>query len=158
MFWGAFYGDTKGPCLFWEKEWGSIDSEKYCQRIVPLIDGFMQQEKHEKDIDLLLMQDSAPGHASVYTRRRMANLGFQPIYWPAKSPDLNPIESIWDDMKDWVDERLPSDDRDLPYSTLRELVQGAWDSIPAERFYHQISTMPARCQAVLNANGGHIRY
>ena len=24
MFWGGFNGQTKGPCLFWEKEWGTI--------------------------------------------------------------------------------------------------------------------------------------
>ncbi len=24
MFWGCFNGSTKGPCLFWEKEWGTI--------------------------------------------------------------------------------------------------------------------------------------
>ncbi|KAI0997064.1 hypothetical protein K3495_g11122 [Podosphaera aphanis] len=26
MFWGSFAGIEEGPCLFWEKEWGSITS------------------------------------------------------------------------------------------------------------------------------------
>lgn len=42
MFWAFFYSDSKGPCLFWEKEWGSINTESYIERIVPIIDGFIR--------------------------------------------------------------------------------------------------------------------
>ena len=43
MFWGCFSGGLgKGPCLFWEKEWGTITSESYTARILPLIDGELQ--------------------------------------------------------------------------------------------------------------------
>lgn len=41
MFWGSFYGNEKGPCLFWEKEWGTITSARYTERIVPLIYGIV---------------------------------------------------------------------------------------------------------------------
>lgn len=36
MFWGSFSGKTKGPGVFWEKDWGPIGSQTYCERIVPL--------------------------------------------------------------------------------------------------------------------------
>jgi len=29
MFWGSFAGGQKGPCFFWEKEYGGITGEKY---------------------------------------------------------------------------------------------------------------------------------
>lgn len=29
MFWGCFNSFEKGPCLFWEKEWGTINQETY---------------------------------------------------------------------------------------------------------------------------------
>ena len=38
-----FSGDVllakvKGPCLFWEKDWGAINQESfYCERTVPVI-------------------------------------------------------------------------------------------------------------------------
>jgi hypothetical protein len=41
MFWGSFYGNEKGPCLFWEKEWGTITTTQYTERIMPLIDGMV---------------------------------------------------------------------------------------------------------------------
>ena len=31
MFWACFSADQKRPCLFWEKDWGSINKETYCQ-------------------------------------------------------------------------------------------------------------------------------
>jgi hypothetical protein len=43
MFWGCFSGFSgKGPCLFWEKEWKSINAQLYLERIVPIIDGWVR--------------------------------------------------------------------------------------------------------------------
>lgn len=37
------------------------------------------------------------------------------------------------------------------------LVRAAWDAVP-EDYEELISTMPNRCQAIINAEGGHILY
>ena len=37
MFWshiGTIFRGRKGPAVFWEKEWGSVDSVKYCEHIL----------------------------------------------------------------------------------------------------------------------------
>ena len=40
MFWGSFSGELGlGPSLVWEKEWGTINTESYGSRILPLIHG-----------------------------------------------------------------------------------------------------------------------
>ncbi len=42
MFWGGILGLWgKGPGLFWEKNWGIIKSESYCEHIVPLMADYM---------------------------------------------------------------------------------------------------------------------
>ena len=80
------------------------------------------------------MQDSAPGHAAGYTLTELEERGIVPIYWPAFSPDLNPIELVWNQMKDYIEACYP----DLPggrqrtYDQLRGIVQEAWDSITPE--------------------------
>ncbi|KAF2176441.1 hypothetical protein K469DRAFT_760358, partial [Zopfia rhizophila CBS 207.26] len=56
MFWGCFSGTEKGPCLFWEKDWGSINKQSYCEKIVPLIHGWLRLRP-----GLQLMQDGAAG-------------------------------------------------------------------------------------------------
>lgn len=96
MFWGSFNGTTKGPCLFWEKDWGSIKQESYCAKIVPVIHGWLTMNP-----DLVLMQDGAPGHAAGETQVDLAERGITPIFWPAFSPDLNLIETVWNWMKDY---------------------------------------------------------
>jgi transposase len=53
----------------------------------------------------------------------MARYGFWPIFWPLNSLDLNPIESLWDDMKDWIQENdldIHRGDYGLLYSKLRK--------------------------------------
>lgn len=42
MFQGSFHGATKGPGIFWEKDWGKINQESYCAHTVPVIHGQMR--------------------------------------------------------------------------------------------------------------------
>jgi len=158
MFWGSFYGNEKGPCLFWEKEWGSIDSDSYTARIVPLIHGMVTMSR-DLGTHLIVMQDGAPSHRNLLTIEELHERGIFPINWPPYSPDLNPIEQLWDYMKDWIGDRyLAAYDRKLSYDQLREAVRAAWDAIPPSFLDKQIDLMQARCQAVIDANGGYTPY
>ena len=97
MFWGSINGAVRGPSLFWEKEWGNINKDSYQEKIVPLVDGWIRMNP-----GLVLMQDNAPGHAAKDTQDELHSCGIVPIQWPPYSPDLNPIETIWNIMKDWI--------------------------------------------------------
>lgn len=96
MFWGCFNGSIKGPCLFWEKEQDTINQKAYCERIVPLIVGWIRMNPQ-----LQLMQDGAPSHAAGDTAAELLARGIVQIFWPVYLPDLNPIETIWNWMKDY---------------------------------------------------------
>ncbi|KAG4427362.1 hypothetical protein IFR05_017156, partial [Cadophora sp. M221] len=58
------------------------------------------QEILEEFPDLQFQQDNAKGHAAAFTREVCKAAGIEPIFWPLNSADLNPIETIWDEMKD----------------------------------------------------------
>jgi transposase len=106
------------------------------------------------------MQDGAPGQSAAFTIDELRDRGITPIFWPAFSPDLNPIEAVWKKMKDWIELHHP----DLPagkqrtYNQLREIVREAWESITTEDLRELIESMRARCQAVIDAEGGHTKY
>jgi DDE superfamily endonuclease len=92
MFWGCFHNNIKGPGIFWEKDWGSIKEESYRNHIVPIIDGWIRSEGNE---GLIFMQDSAPAHAAKGTIQDLRERGIICLRWPSFSPDLNPIEMVW---------------------------------------------------------------
>lgn len=73
--------------------------------------------------------------------------------WPNQSQDLNPIEQIWD----LVDLKI---DRTKVSSTARlwEQLETIWNSVTKETVETCIKTMPARMQAVIEANGGRTNY
>ena len=54
MFWGCFHNDTKGPGLFWEKDWGTIKEESYRAKILSIIDDWIRIKKDEGE-DLIFM-------------------------------------------------------------------------------------------------------
>lgn len=59
-------------------------------------------------------------------------------------------------MKDYIEEQYPDVHRS--YSRLREAVIEAWNSITLEQIQELIGTMHERCQAVIDARGGHTKY
>ena len=79
-----------------------------------------------------------------------------PIFWPANSPDLNPTKTVWDWIKDYIQEKYPNIHSSYP--RLKEAVIEAWNSISDEQVKDLIKTMHDRCQAVIDALGGHTKY
>ncbi|VDB85744.1 Bgt-50335 [Blumeria graminis f. sp. tritici] len=155
MFWGCFGGPEKGTCLFWEKEWDSINSQKYCERIVPLIDGMVSMRPW-----FSLMQDNATAHTAAISMEDMSQRLIQLIFRPANSPDLNPIEAVWNKMKDYIQRHHPNlgCGKQRTQDSLRNIVKEARDSVSSEDHVRLIQSMPARCQAVVDADGGPTRY
>jgi hypothetical protein len=77
MFWGSFAGKTKDPSILWDKSWGKINAENYCQQIIPLIAGYMIQNP-----DHFFMQDNAPVHAAQHTASVLREHGISATEWP----------------------------------------------------------------------------
>ena len=71
MFWGCVNGDVQGPGIFWEKNWGTINSESYCVNKVPIIHGWIEL-CHRNGVSLKLIQNGAPGHAAGDTRAELS--------------------------------------------------------------------------------------
>lgn len=150
MFWGCISGLGKGPGIFWEKSWGKINSSSYCEHIVPVLEDYIGRT------GLVFMQDNAPGHAAKDTMAYMAQKSIYPIFWPANSPDLNPIEDLWERIKDYLEEKDPEIHRSYP--RLRQAVVEAWNAITHEDILDLIRSMPERCKAVIAAEGWHTKY
>ena len=87
------------------------------------------------------------------------------IKWPSNSPDLNPIEILWNRMKQWIQETygieidmVQRPGHRMKYDRLKEIVQEAWDPITEDDLKSLLYSMKDRCQAVINAHGLHTKY
>ena len=76
---------------------------------------------------LSLMQDGASGHTAASTKQKLQERSIRAIPWPAYSPDLNPIETVWDEMKELIQETSP---KKLDYDRLKDVVTAVWRQIP----------------------------
>ena len=75
--------------------------------------------------------------------------------WPPQSPDLNPIEHLWQTLKYQL--RMYSKPPES-VAELWERVQDEWNKIPVETVQNLIDSMPKRINAVLKARGGYTKY
>lgn len=75
------------------------------------------------------------------------------MVWPPQSPDLNPIEQVWD----LIDRKIPKGRRSSQ-EQMWKYVQHYWNQVTNNELRLYIDSMPRRCQAVIDAKGRHTKY
>lgn len=86
-------------------------------------------------------------------KRWLEQHAFSVIDWPSCSPDLNPIENLWSEVKKKAGAKN--------YKNLDELFEAieiAWYSIPIEYCQKLIKSMDKRCNEVIKNNGFPTKY
>ncbi len=88
----------------------------------------------------------------ITTTTLLKKLRIKVMDWPSMSPDLNPIEHLWDILKRKVEERKVSN-----IHQLRDVIMKEWKRTPVA-CKALVNSMPKRVKAVLENNGGHTKY
>ncbi|GFY26011.1 transposable element Tcb2 transposase [Trichonephila clavipes] len=130
----------------------SVNGTRYCNEILlPYVRLF----RGAMGLQFLFMDDNAPCHRTVAAKQLIESEDIERMDWPARSPDLNPIEHVWD----FLGRRLAA--RTLPPVTIRELrlaQQAEWAAMHQQLIDTLILSMGRRCEACLAVRGDHILY
>ncbi|KAK3533109.1 hypothetical protein QTP70_007310 [Hemibagrus guttatus] len=101
----------------------------------------------------VLQQDNDPKHTSKSTSEWLKKNKMKTLEWPSQSPDLNPIEMLWHDLKKVVHARKPSD-----VAELQQFCKDEWAKIPPQCCNRLIASYRKRLIAVVAAKGGTTSY
>ncbi|GFV33242.1 transposable element Tcb2 transposase [Trichonephila clavipes] len=127
---------------------GSVNGTRYYNEILlPYVRLF----RGAMGLQFLFMDDNAPYHHTVAAEQLLESEDIERMDWPARSPDLNPIEHVWDFLGRCLAART------LPPVTIRELqlaLQDEWAAMPQQL----ILSMGRRCETCLAVRGDHIAY
>ncbi|GFU16249.1 transposable element Tcb2 transposase [Trichonephila clavipes] len=102
--------------------------------------------------EFILMDDNCRPYRANLVEDFLFKEGIVRMEWPACSPDMNPIEHVWDALGRRVAGRQP------PPQTLQELERALleeWDGIPQLVINSLIDSMPQRCSTLLAVRGNH---
>ncbi|GFX07547.1 transposable element Tc1 transposase [Trichonephila clavipes] len=81
--------------------------------------------------------------------------GIQRLVWPARSPDLNPIENVWDA---WGRQVAGLNYPPTNKNTLIRALTEEWDKLPQQLLDNVVQSMVRRVECCITLHGGHIPY
>ena len=149
MVWGGISRNYRTSLVFFGE---NVTSETYINRVLePEVIPFMQTYPEM----WIFQQDNAPPHKATVTQRFLEENHIRTLPWPSKSPDLNPIEHLWDQMKRKLRKIHPQ-----PKTTgeLKQILEFLWTTFPQENIAKLITSMVRRVNICKRRYGGHIPY
>lgn len=150
MVWGGI--SLNGRTTLYILEGGSLTAERYRREI---LEGIVLPFKPFIGEEMILMHDNARPHVANQVKRFLEEVNLEVLQHPARSPDMNPIEHVWDHMKRSIRNRNPPVDT---LAQLKKAVVEEWDRMPQEFVQKLIRSMPRRVNTLLGVRGGNTRY
>ena len=138
---------------------------------ITVLEGNLNQHNYKNDIliptvlpykqsheNMIFQHDGAGPHRANSIRDWLEENNIEVLKWPAQSPDLNPIENLWNILK----EEVGPMNHIGPNQTeeLIEIVNAAWDRLRQRRriVTKLYNSMKKRLQEVINNRGAQTKY
>ncbi|UYV82088.1 hypothetical protein LAZ67_21000798 [Cordylochernes scorpioides] len=136
MVWGAIAYDSRSPLL---RIQGTMTAQRYVDDVLrPVTLPYLQGVPNA-----LYQQDNARPHTARISQQALQD--FQMLPWPPYSPDLSPIEHVWD----IIGRRLHALPQPRSEDKLWQMVEREWRVIPQDAIRTLIDSLPRRVAACI---------
>ncbi|GFW42730.1 transposable element Tcb1 transposase [Trichonephila clavipes] len=140
--WGAISWDTRSSLVVLQ---GTLTARRYLDDILtPIVLPMLSSHP-----GAIYQQDNARPHTARLSQQCLQ--GYDVLPWPTRSPDLSPIENVWDALG-----RQLQPSRDTGELTAQ--MQRLWQDLPQGVISDLIESMPRRISACIAARGGFTTY
>ncbi|UYV71609.1 Transposase [Cordylochernes scorpioides] len=145
MVWGAIAYDSRSPLL---RIQGTMTAQRYVDDVLrPVTLPYLQGVPNA-----LYQQDNARPHTARISQQALQDVQMLP--WPPYSPDLSPIEHVWDITGRGL-HALPQPRSE---DELWQMVEREWRGIPQDAIRTLIGSLPRRVAACIAVRGGPTCY
>ncbi|UYV61238.1 hypothetical protein LAZ67_1004000 [Cordylochernes scorpioides] len=136
MVWGAIAYDSRSPLL---RIQGTMTAQRYVDDVLrPVTLPYLQGVPNA-----LYQQDNARPHTASISQQALQDVQMLP--WPPYSPDLSPIEHVWD----IIGRRLHALPQPRSEDELWQMVEREWRAIPQDAIRTLIDSLPRRVAACI---------
>ena len=145
--WAGISWTGPSPIVIFE---GKMDADGY----INVLEAGLKPFLAESSVPVKFMQDNDPKHTS---RKAKDWLEKDRIHWwktPAESLDLNPIENLWHEIKEFLR-------REIEPTTKDQLVDGImvfWESVTVDKCQRYIGHLKKVVPKVIELEGGPTGY
>ncbi|UYV73464.1 hypothetical protein LAZ67_10003498, partial [Cordylochernes scorpioides] len=136
MVWGAIAYDSRSPLL---RIQGTMTAQRYVDDVLrPVTLPYLQGVPNA-----LYQQDNARPHTARISQQALQDVQMLP--WPPYSPDISPIEHVWD----IIGRRLHALPQPRSENELWQMVEREWRAIPQDAIRTLIDSLPRRVAACI---------
>ncbi|UYV73394.1 hypothetical protein LAZ67_10003027 [Cordylochernes scorpioides] len=136
MVWGAIAYDSRSPLL---RIQSTMTAQRYVDDVLrPVTLPYLQGAPNA-----LYQQDNARPHTARISQQALQDVQMLP--WPPYSPDLSPIEHVWD----IIGRRLHALPQPRSEDELWQMVEREWRAIPQDAIRTLIDSLPRRVAACI---------
>ena len=158
--------------------WGALHHGGWSELVV--VDGAMNRHQYIQILrnqmlpramgafgcNFVYVQDNALPHTARDTAAFLDQQDVEVMDWPARSPDMNPIVHVWDQMSVWIrgmDDPHPRGMDDIApprfhRSWTKQAVRQVWAAVRPGRVWTLVESLLRCVRALLAARGGHTCY
>ena len=148
MLWGCFSATGRGS-LYFVPQNQTVNGAEYLNILQTKLVDAMKIHRCE-----IFQQDSAPAHVCKNVKNWFSSNGIEVLEWPGNSPDLNPIENLWQIMKRKVRQHSPRNMQELIF-----YIKRVWClNVTQDMCKRLVESMPRRINSVIKCKGNMSKY